>query len=430
MSPSCLVAALTGRTPPQPFKVQLDTGSPSLWVFGEHCYTCTTQRQYDKSSTTFSDPDDWDILTLGGGKVPMQYARDVVSVGGHSTSEGFEFGVAGAFEDARGNSIMASGIDGIMGLSRPFAGRPPPVWADTGVKEFGLHIRREGETFKARHEGALTSFDGGELMLGCVFPHCPRFARSHTDIRGINETLVEGDALPLELRDVEGFWAATLDGLHVSGRAVKLSTDVAILDSGDSYITLRPDDYAALMGAIGAQRLGHEWDRTGFAGMHYVPCSEVGALEVAFVFARREFALHPYDLVTPIEGVCVLSNVNAAPHVRGVLLGVPFLMNVYSVFGLDPPSLALYRLKDEYNPDWRLRIAADGSVVAPAPALVLGLGGEFLPTQLGIVLALLTLAVLGALLLSALHALPRPRHRKHLEGYKYTLLQHVPAMGW
>lgn len=170
-----------GRTPPQPFKVQLDTGSPSLWVFGEHCYTCTTQRRYDRSSSaTFSDAGDWDILTLGGGQVPLQYARDVVRVGGHATGPGFELGVAGAFEDARGNSIMASGIDGIMGLSRPFPGKPGPVWADAGgtdgaggadgagggLQRFGLHVRREGETFKARHEGALTSFDGGELTLG------------------------------------------------------------------------------------------------------------------------------------------------------------------------------------------------------------------------------------------------------------------------
>lgn len=180
--------------------------------------------------------------------------------------------------------------------------------------------------------------------------------RSDADISGINETLVDGDPLPLELRDVEGFWAATLDGLRISGRPVELSTDVAILDSGDSYITLHPDDYAALMAALGAERLGHGWDRTGFAGMHYVPCSE-----------------------------------------------------------------------DEFNPDWRLRIAADGSV---APWHVLGLAGEYLPTQLSMFLALLMIGVLGALLLAILHALPRPRYRKHPDGYKYTLLQRVPAMGW
>ena len=181
------------------------------------------------------------------------------------------------------------------------------------------------------------------------------------------------------------------------------------------------------MAAIGAERLGHEWERTGFAGMHYVPCSEVGALEVAFVFCGHSFNLHPYDLVTPIEGVCVLSNVNAAPHVRGVLLGVPFLMNVYSVFGLNPPSLALHRLKDEFNPDWRLRIAADGSV---APSHVLSLAGEYLPSQMSFMLALLMVSVLGTALLAVLYALPRPLHRKHPEGYKYTLLQRVPAMGW
>lgn len=226
---------------------------------------------------------------------------------------------------------------------------------------------------------------------------------------------------------MDGFWAATLDGLQVSGRALELSTDVAILDSGDSYITLHPDDYSTLMDAFGAKRLNHEWDRTGFAGMHYVPCAEVGSLDIAFVFGGQSFSLHPYDLVTPIDGVCVLSNVNAAPHVRGVLLGVPFLVNVYSVFGLDPPSLALYRLKEELNPDWRLRIAADGSVM---PSHVLGLTGEYLPSQLAFFLALLMVSVLGALMMAALHALPRPRHRKHPEGYKYTLLQRVPAMGW
>lgn len=256
---------------------------------------------------------------------------------------------------------------------------------------------------------------------------CHTACVQQADSSGINETLVEGDPLPLELRDVEGFWATTLDRLHVSGQPIELSTDVAILDSGDSYVTLRPDDYTALVAALGAERLGHEWDSTGFAGMHYLPCSEVRSMEVAFVFGGRKFTLHPYDLVTPIDGVCVLSNVNSAPHVRGVLLGVPFLMNVYSVFGLDPPSLQLYKLKDEFNPDWRLRIAADGSV---APSHVLGLAGEYLPTQLSMFLALLMIGVLGALLLAALHALPRPRYRKHPDGYKYTLLQRVPAMGW
>lgn len=254
------------------------------------------------------------------------------------------------------------------------------------------------------------------------------------DDRGINETLVSGEPVGLELRDVEGFWAATLDGLRVGGRRVPLATDVAILDSGDSYITLHPDDYGTLMGALGAAPLGREWGDTGFAGMHAVPCAGVGALDVAFVFAGRAFALHPYDLVTPVGGgVCVLSNVNAAPHVRGVLLGVPFLMNVYAVFGLAPPSLSLYDLKDEFNPDWRLRIAPDGSVVPPPPAppaqaLGPGIAGGLLPGRLGALLALLAVAVLGALLVGALHALPRRRHRD--EHYKYSLLQRVPAMGW
>lgn len=181
------------------------------------------------------------------------------------------------------------------------------------------------------------------------------------------------------------------------------------------------------MTALGAERLGQQWDRTGFAGMHYIPCSEVSSLDVAFVLGGHSFSLHPYDLVTPIDGVCVLSNVNAAPHVRGVLLGVPFLMNVYSVFGLDPPSLALHRLKAEFNPDWRLRISADGSVT---PSHVLGFAGEYLPSQLSFFLALLMVSVLAAFLLAVMHALPRPRHRKHPEGYKYSLLQRVPAMGW
>lgn len=254
-----------------------------------------------------------------------------------------------------------------------------------------------------------------------------RFVYS-ADLSGINETLVEGDPLQLELRNVEGFWAATLEGVQVSGRPIELSTNIAILDSGDSYITLPPKDYAVLMAALSAQPLGHDWDNTGYAGMHYVSCSALSKLDVAFMFAGRRFSLHPYDLVTPVGGVCVLSNVNTASHVRGVLLGVPFLMNVYTVFGLNPPSLSLYTLKKQHNPPWRLRITEDGSVVAPTR--VLGLTGELLPDQLTVLLCLLALMLLGALIVSALRAVPRPRHHSTPDGTKYTLLQRLPGMGW
>lgn len=155
--------------------MQLDTGSPALWVFGQHCYTCTTQTLYSESSQTFSSTWNWDYLAFGGGRVPVQFVRDVVRVGELNTPAEFTFGVAAAFEDGRGSSVMASGIDGILGFSLPVAGKPPPVWTAMSAawpeKRFGLHIRREGETFKARRRGQPVSFDGGELTLGCVLRH-------------------------------------------------------------------------------------------------------------------------------------------------------------------------------------------------------------------------------------------------------------------
>lgn len=214
--------------------------------------------------------------------------------------------------------------------------------------------------------------------------------------------------------------------MNVNGAAVALSTDVGILDSGDSYISFGSADYAAFVAALGAQPLSGDWDETGYSGMHALPCSALDGLHVAFVFGGHKIAVHTYDLVTPVGGVCVLANVNCVPHARGVLLGVPFLMNVYSVFGVEPPSLELYRLKEEFNPSWRLRITPDGAVVPPGH---IRLGSVHVPSKLSFVLCLLTLAVLGGLFLIALFRLMRRRFRRHTACDRYSLLQRVPVMG-
>lgn len=211
-------------TPPQTFKVVLDTGSSNLWVPSSHCNSiaCFLHTKYDASasSTYKKNGSDFEIR-YGSGSLAGYVSQDVVYLGdmlikhqdfAEATSEP---GLAFAF--GRFDGILGLGYDTISvnQIVPPFYNLVDGGLLDDPVFAFYL-----GDT---NGDG-----DESEVCLG-----------------GINKNHYVGDLVYIPLRR-KAYWEVDLDAVTFGKDRLDLDGTGAILDTGTSLIAV-PSDVAELL---------------------------------------------------------------------------------------------------------------------------------------------------------------------------------------
>lgn len=211
-------------TPPQEFKVVLDTGSSNLWVPSQDCgsIACYLHSKYDHSDSSSYKKNGSDFaIRYGSGSLEGYVSEDTVQIGdlkiknqlfAEATSEP---GLAFAF--GRFDGIMGLGYDTIS-----VNGIPPPFYnmIDQGLLDepvFAFYLSNTND------EG-----DESEAIFG-----------------GVNKDHYKGEMTKIPLRR-KAYWEVDLDAITFGDQTAELDATGAILDTGTSLIAL-PSTLAELL---------------------------------------------------------------------------------------------------------------------------------------------------------------------------------------
>ncbi|KAL1884156.1 hypothetical protein VTK73DRAFT_6825 [Phialemonium thermophilum] len=305
-------------SPPQTFKVVLDTGSSNLWVPSSECgsIACYLHAKYDSSaSSTYQKNGSSFEIRYGSGSVSGYISRDVLSIGdlkiknqdfGEATSEP---GLAFAF--GRFDGILGLGFDTISvnHVVPPFYNMINQKLIDEPVFAFYLSDTNDD--------------DDSEAVFG-----------------GINKDRYEGKITTIPLRR-KAYWEVDFDAVAYGDDVAELENTGVILDTGTSLIAL-PSQLAEMLNAeIGAKK--------GFNGQYSVDCSKRDSLkDVTFSLSGYNFTIGPYDYILEVSGSCISSFFGMDfPEPVGPLaiLGDSFLRRWYSIYDLGAGTVGLAKAK-------------------------------------------------------------------------------------
>ncbi|KAJ6179811.1 hypothetical protein N7519_010272 [Penicillium mononematosum] len=236
-------------TPPQSFKVILDTGSSNLWVPSKNCdsIACALHKKYNSSlSSTYERNDTHFAISYGSGRLQGYMSRETLAIGDIQI-QGQLF--AEATEEI-GRAFMVGKFDGVLGLgfdSLSILHTPPPFYTmleqnllDKPVFAFYLTDEKHGEGSEVTFGGFDKSHYHGDLAI------IPLRKRSFWEVDlnavtlGDNTTDIEGMGVMLDTamgatKDVYGNW-------NVKCRARDSLPDITFTIGGYNF-TLGPYDY-------------------------------------------------------------------------------------------------------------------------------------------------------------------------------------------
>lgn len=234
-----------------------------------------------------------------------------------------------------GSAGQADGqFDGIFGLSHDHtvSAYHKPTFIQAAVAEgllpspeFGIHLRRAQDTPGVPPpdptSGIGYNSQGGELTLG-----------------GIDTTKINGSITYTPLT-IPGFWQFNIDGFWVNGKFMPGTNHTAVSDTGASIIVLPPKIAATFYSLTGGTAVPGTPEYTW-------PCNKT--LDVQVQVGGKKFQIKAQDLN---GGFVDSSMVNCYSNILGanatnantngtypsnntdvIILGVPFLLNVYGVF--------------------------------------------------------------------------------------------------
>jgi saccharopepsin len=306
-------------TPPQLFKVILDTGSSNLWVPSVKCgsIACYLHSKYDssKSSTYKANGSSFDI-EYGSGSLSGFVSQDTVEIGdiklkdvlfAEATSEP---GLAFAF--GKFDGILGLGYDTISvnHIVPPFYEMIKQKALDSAVFAFYLG--------SADKDG-----DDSEVVFG-----------------GIDKSHYTGEMTTIPVRR-KAYWEVNFDAISFGDSVAELDNTGAILDTGTSLITL-PGTLAELLNKeIGAKK--------GFNGQYTVECdARDGLPDLGFSLAGNNFTITAYDYILEVQGSCISAITPMdikAPVGPLAILGDAFLRKWYSVYDLENNTVGIAKAK-------------------------------------------------------------------------------------
>lgn len=309
---------ITIGTPPQSFKVVLDTGSSNLWVPSTECgsIACYLHTKYDSSaSSTYKKNGTSFEIRYGSGSLSGFVSQDVMTIGDlQIKKQDFaeateEPGLAFAF--GRFDGILGLGFDTISvnHIVPPFYSMIDQGLLDEPVFAFYLGNTANGED------------DEAEAVFG-----------------GVDDSHYTGKMTYIPLRR-KAYWEVDLDSIKFGDGSVELENTGAILDTGTSLIAV-PSDLAELLNKeMGAKK--------GYNGQYTVECDKRDSLpDMSFTLSGKEFTITPYDYILEVQGSCISSIFGMDfPGDPLIILGDAFLRKWYSVYDLGGGRVGLAQSK-------------------------------------------------------------------------------------
>ncbi|KAF2173916.1 hypothetical protein M409DRAFT_16184 [Zasmidium cellare ATCC 36951] len=305
-------------TPPQNFKVVLDTGSSNLWVPSQDCgsIACYLHSKYDHSeSSTYKKNGSDFAIRYGSGSLEGYVSQDTVAIGDLSIKNQLfaeataEPGLAFAF--GRFDGILGLGYDTISvnGIPPPFYNMIDQGLLDEKVFAFYLSDTNEGSE--------------SEAIFG-----------------GVDKSHYSGDLTKIPLRR-KAYWEVDLDAITFGDQTAEIDSTGAILDTGTSLLAL-PSTLAELLNKeIGAKK--------SYNGQYTVECSKRDSLpDLTFTLTGHNFTIGPYDYILEVQGSCISAFMGFdIPEPAGPLaiLGDAFLRKWYSVYDLENNAVGLAKAK-------------------------------------------------------------------------------------
>jgi cathepsin D len=302
------VANISIGTPPQSFRVVLDTGSSNLWVPSSQCIQmsgdgCVGKAQYDaaKSRTFVADECQPLFIPYGTGFMLGYLSNDTVQLGSLAVKNvefGEAFWMAEFFADVP--------IDGILGLA--FS----DIASDNVVPVFDL-IMQQKLLPKNQFSFYLSNIDGDDSSVMLLGGTDPKYYTGNFYWTKV--------MLP-------SYWLVGLGGIYVSGKLVHectLDYCPTVIDTGTSIIIAAPWTIDPLIKSIGPVK---------------EDCSNLNQLPVIEFDLGQKFPLGPEYYVIKSKNSdgsdsCTLGIESSWEITPFFILGDPFLRAYYSVFDRD-----------------------------------------------------------------------------------------------
>lgn len=293
-------------TPPQDFKVILDTGSANLWVPSKECSSiaCFLHSKYDHSASA-SYVKNGSSFKIGyvSGALEGYVSKDTLRIGDLSVT-GQDFGEATsepglAFAFGKFDGILGLGYDTISvnGIVPPFFQMVEQGLLDEPIFSFYL---------------GSSEADGGEAVFGGVDP-------SH----------YSGKITYVPVRR-RGYWEVPLDSVAFGDEVLELDSTGAAIDTGTSLIGLPSDIAEILNKEIGATK---SWN-----GQYTIDCAKIPSLpDLTFEFGGYKFPIKAEDYTLNVQGSCISSFTPVdipAPLGPIWIIGDAFLRRYLTVYDL------------------------------------------------------------------------------------------------
>jgi cathepsin D len=301
---------VTIGTPPQTFKVILDTGSSNLWVPSVKCgaldipcklhakYDATKSSTYKANGTTFA-------IQYGSGSLSGFLSTDSINLGGIVVPEQ-------TFAEATnepGLAFIAGKFDGILGMGWPRIAVDGVKPVFTNMVEQNLVAQPLFSVYLSKDASAAV---GGEFLLG-----------------GIDTKYYTGDISYVPLQN-ETYWYFAMDKLSIGGDSSIACNGGchAIADTGTSLLAGPKTQVAAIQTKIGAKPFAN--------GEYTVDCSALSSMpNVDITLAGKVYTLTPKDYVLQVSGQCLSGfvGIDLPPQLGEMwILGDVFLSTYYTVF--------------------------------------------------------------------------------------------------
>ncbi|GAA6056834.1 hypothetical protein JCM3770_003592 [Rhodotorula araucariae] len=296
-------AEITLGTPPQSFKVVLDTGSANLWVPSTRCSSiaCFLHSKYDaKASSTYKANGTEFKIQYGTGSLEGIISNDVMSIG-DLTIKGQDFAES---TSEPGLTFAFGKFDGILGLAYD------TISVQHVVPPF-YNMLNQGLLDEPKFAFWMGSDpEQGEAIFG-----------------GVDEKHYTGkiDYVPVRRK---GYWEVELEKVKFGNEELELENTGAAIDTGTSLIAL-PTDLAEIINRdIGAKK--------GWNGAYTVECSTVPSLPaLTLFFGGKPYKLDSKDYILEVQGTCMSAFQGLdipAPMGPIWIIGDVFLRKFYTVY--------------------------------------------------------------------------------------------------
>ncbi|ROV95556.1 hypothetical protein VSDG_05361 [Cytospora chrysosperma] len=302
-------------SPPQSFKVILDTGSSNLWVPSSKCTSiaCYLHTKYESSaSSTYKKNGSSFEIQYGSGSMKGFVSQDVLQIG-DLTIKNQDFAEATqepglAFAFGKFDGILGMGYDTISvnKIVPPFYNMVDQKLIDDAV--FAFYLSKDGQ--------------GSEVVFG-----------------GSDKDHYTGKMVNIPIRR-KAYWEVDLDGITVDGETASYDDAGIILDTGTSLIALETDLAEMLNKQIGAKK--------GYSGTYTLECNTRDDLpDITFTLAGHNFTIDAYDYTIESGGSCISAFMGMSlPANLAGILGDAFLRPWYSIYDLGKNQVSIAKAKE------------------------------------------------------------------------------------